>query len=122
MKKAVNILNHLVFAAAMLAIIGMILGVVGMVYEALLPAWLSFFVPVVITMDCLFLLSTLVNLFFFRKNETILSFSIVSLILIAIAFVMKGIGNYYFGSLVVLCLILFRRIVFKKARDQGIIS
>jgi len=82
MKKAINILNILVFAAVTLAI-------AGFVYEAFVLEWFPAVGVLMLTADCLFILSTVVNLIFCRKNKVTLMFNIISFIMIVTAFIIK---------------------------------
>ena len=88
MKKIVHILNICVFAAATLAIM-------GVVYEGYALEWFPIVGIFIMAADWSFILSTAVNLFFYRKNKMILSFSIASLIIIAAALVMKAMEIEY---------------------------
>ena len=81
MKKIVNILNSFVFVAATLAIM-------GVVYEGFALKWFTIVGVLMVTTDFLFILSTIVNLVFCRKNKKILLLSIISLTMILIALVM----------------------------------
>ena len=61
----------------------------GIVYEGYALQWFNVVGVLILIADCLFLLSTVVNLFYFRKCKAIFTFSIISLIMIVIAVVMK---------------------------------
>ena len=88
MKKIIPMLNIFVFCAATLAIIGVF-------YEGMALRWFPVVGILIIIMDFSFILSTIVNLIFYRKSKILLSFSLLSLILIVIAFVMKGMKIEY---------------------------
>lgn len=88
MRKMIHMLNGFVFVAATLTIM-------GIVYEGYALKWFPVIGGLIITMDCLFMLSTIVNLIFGRASKVILSFSIISLILIMIAIIMKALTIEY---------------------------
>jgi hypothetical protein len=81
MNKIVNILNSFVFVAATLTIM-------GVVYEGFALKWFTIVGVLMVTTDCLFMLSTGVNLVSFRRNKKILLLSIISLTMIMIALAM----------------------------------
>ncbi len=83
MKKMIDALHVFTFLAATLAII-------GVVYEGFALKWFPVVGVLILIMDFLFMLSTAVNLVFYRKDKVLLGFSVFSLALILTAFLMKG--------------------------------
>ena len=81
-KKTVHLLNFFVFAAVTLAIM-------GFVYEAFALEWFTVVGVLILTASYSFMLSSVVNLIFYRKNKVILLFSIISFFLAVIALVME---------------------------------
>lgn len=88
MKQIIKILNIFVFVAATLAIMGVF-------YEGMSLQWFPIVSVLIIIMDFSFMLSSVINLIFCRENKVIFSFSILSIGMIAVAFIMKAMKIEY---------------------------
>jgi hypothetical protein len=82
MKQLVRFLNWFVFLAATAVL-------VGVYYEGMAREWFPIVGAFILTADVSFLVSTMINLIYFRKEKTLLILSLFSLALIIIAVVMK---------------------------------
>jgi hypothetical protein len=87
MKKISYILNYFVFLAATLAI-------AGVFYEGMELRWVNTVSIFIVLMDFSFLISTIVNMVIYRKTKW-LYINLVSLLLIVIAYIMKGFSIEY---------------------------
>ena len=83
--KTIRIINILVFLSITAT-------VVSIFYEGMTLEWYSFVPALMITADSLFILATILHLFFTRKNKLLFKFNIVSTILIFIALITKFAG------------------------------
>ncbi len=88
MKQIVKYLNFIVLAAATVVI-------ASVFYEGMVLKWLPFVPIIILIMDTSFIISTVCNLVYYRKHKIILGFSILSLIMILVALVMKAAGFKY---------------------------
>ncbi len=81
MKKISKILNYCVFIATTLAI-------AGVFYEGMALKWFDVVGVFILTMDVLFILSTIINLFVCRKSKW-MYVNLFSILMIIVALVMK---------------------------------
>jgi hypothetical membrane protein len=88
MKQIVRFLNTFVFLAATAVL-------VGVYYEGMAREWFPIVGIFILAADYSFLVSAMINLVYFRKQKNLLIMSILSMVLIAIAFVMKVRGMSY---------------------------
>lgn len=88
MKQIVRFLNTFVFLAATAVL-------VGVYYEGLAREWFPIVGIFILAADYSFMVSTLINLVYFRKEKKLLMLSLVSLVLITIAVIMKVRGMSY---------------------------
>ncbi len=82
MNRFIKIIHIIVFLFASL--------VVGSIfYEGLTLKWYSFVPVLMLTMDVLFIISTVINVIYFRKNKPLFFINLFSAVLIFAALVMK---------------------------------
>ncbi len=88
MKQIVRVLNTFVFLAATAVL-------VGVYYEGMAREWFPIVGILILAADYSFLASTMINVIYFRKEKRLLVMSLLSMILIVIAIVMKVRGMSY---------------------------
>ena len=83
--KFINVINALVF-------VSITASVASIFYEGLTLQWYSFVPVIMIAADGLFIIATMVNLIFNRKNKLLFRFNIFSAVFIMLALVTKAMG------------------------------
>ena len=82
MKRLLHLLDTFVFFAATLAIMSVF-------YEGMVLEWFTVVGILFLVMESSFMISTIVNLIYFRKTKITLLFSLISLVMIVIALTTK---------------------------------